>query len=256
MNPKISIVTVTYNCQDKIESTIKSIINQTYENIEYIIVDGKSSDRTCEIINLYKDKIKVFVSEPDKGIYDAMNKAATLASGEYINFMNAGDTLFNEYVIDDIFGKENGDYDVIAGQSEVDFDDFKTVSGNSHPSIRRPMSFNHQAVFLKLELMTKYKFDLNYKYCADRDLFARLFKGKDIVYSIPDLKIARIEAIGFSSSNAFECGKEGLLVLKNNNCITPFEYYFRMMFISLKELIRIFIPKSKLKYIYKLKSFL
>ena len=96
----ISIVTVSYNAVLTIEQTILSVINQTYPNVEYIIIDGGSTDGTVDIIKKYEDKIAYWVSEPDKGIYDAMNKGVVVATGEWINFMNAGDIFTDGDVID------------------------------------------------------------------------------------------------------------------------------------------------------------
>ena len=95
-NPLISVVTVSYNAVTTIEKTILSVINQNYSNIEYIVIDGGSIDGTVDIIKKYADKITYWVSEPDKGIYDAMNKGIIVATGEWINFMNTGDTFYNE----------------------------------------------------------------------------------------------------------------------------------------------------------------
>lgn len=89
--PKFSIITVTYNAEKVLEDTIQSVISQTYHHIEYIIVDGASKDGTLSIINRYRSRIHTVVSEPDKGLYDAMNKGIALASGDYLCFLNAGD---------------------------------------------------------------------------------------------------------------------------------------------------------------------
>ena len=101
--PLISIITVVFNGEKYLEETIQSVINQTYSNVEYIIIDGGSSDGTLDIIKKYEERIDYWVSEKDKGIYDAMNKGIDVASGEWINFMNAGDGFYADDVLDKIF---------------------------------------------------------------------------------------------------------------------------------------------------------
>ena len=96
--PKITIITVSYNCVDTIEKTILSIINQTYSNIEYIIIDGASTDGTVDIIKKYQDRITYWVSEPDNGIYDAWNKGIKASNGEWISFVGADDILINDCI--------------------------------------------------------------------------------------------------------------------------------------------------------------
>ena len=114
---KITVVTVCYNAVKEIEKTIQSVISQTYDNVEYIIVDGGSTDGTLDIIRKYSSRITRWVSEPDKGIFDAMNKSAHMATGEYINFMNAGDLFFDEKVLSDIFAGRSYDEDVLYGST-------------------------------------------------------------------------------------------------------------------------------------------
>ena len=94
--PKFSIITVTYNAEAVLEDTIQSVISQTYHHVEYIIIDGASKDRTLAIAERYRDRITLLVSEPDKGLYDAMNKGIHLATGDYLCFLNAGDSFHED----------------------------------------------------------------------------------------------------------------------------------------------------------------
>lgn len=103
MNNKISIITVCFNCADQLEKTILSYMSQTYNDKELIVVDGGSNDRTIEVINKYHENISKWISEPDEGIYDAMNKGLSLAVGEWVNFMNAGDVFTDKNVLTNIF---------------------------------------------------------------------------------------------------------------------------------------------------------
>ena len=102
-NEKISVITICYNAEKTIERTIKSVLNQSYKNLEYIIIDGGSKDNTMKIVKRYKDKISSVISEPDNGIYDAMNKGVRIATGEWLNMMNAGDCYTNDEVLNEIF---------------------------------------------------------------------------------------------------------------------------------------------------------
>lgn len=106
MDPIITIITVCFNAANTIEKTILSVINQTFTNYEYIIVDGGSTDNTLELIHKYSDKISLIISEKDKGIYDAMNKGVKLARGKWLNFMNSGDIFSDENVLMNIFSRD------------------------------------------------------------------------------------------------------------------------------------------------------
>lgn len=105
MSKKITVVTVCFNAESVLEQTMLSVLNQTYKNVEYLIIDGGSKDGTLDIIKKYSDKVK-WISEPDNGLYDAMNKGVKMASGEWINFMNAGDRFASNDVLEKIFAKE------------------------------------------------------------------------------------------------------------------------------------------------------
>ena len=103
LSPKVSVITVVFNSKNLIKATLESVINQTYKNLEYLVVDGNSNDGTSEIINFYSLYIARHIREPDKGIYDAMNKGIRLASGNWVVFMNAGDIFADDGVLSNIF---------------------------------------------------------------------------------------------------------------------------------------------------------
>ena len=122
LHPKFSIITVTYNAGKVLEDTIQSVITQTYKNVEYIIVDGKSTDSTMDIVNRYREHIHTIVSEPDKGLYDAMNKGIDLATGDYLCFLNAGDELHEDDTLQLIVHSLSGEKelpDVIYGETAI-----------------------------------------------------------------------------------------------------------------------------------------
>ena len=112
---KITIVTVTYNCSKILKETLESCINQDYENVEYIIIDGASTDGTLGIINQYSENISFILSEPDKGIYDAMNKGIEHATGEWIFFLNAGDKFYSNKTLSDLFHNIDSESDAVLG---------------------------------------------------------------------------------------------------------------------------------------------
>lgn len=165
---KITVVTVSYNSADDIRKTILSVINQTYPYIEYIIIDGRSSDDTLEIIGEYKNKISRLVSEPDNGIYDAMNKGIDLSSGDYIIFMNCGDVFASEKVISDMAEKiEDGDAviygNVVRHTLSMDYIDYpKPLEFFS-----KGMPLDHQSVLARSNLLKENKFSLDYKIISD-----------------------------------------------------------------------------------------
>ena len=162
-SPLISIITVVYNDIDSIEKTISSVLSQTYTNIEYIVIDGNSTDGTVEIINKYDNQISYWISEDDKGIYDAMNKGILNVNGEWINFMNSGDFFYDNDVISKIFTEEK-DYEnvsIIYGDHQIrrleHSEIFKALPLHL---FWKCMPFSHQSMFIKTELMKINLYDL------------------------------------------------------------------------------------------------
>lgn len=175
--PLISIITVTYNAKALLERTILSVIEQNYENIEYIIIDGGSTDGTLEIIKKYEKEISLWVSEPDTGVYDAMNKAIDMASGEWINFLNAGDTFIDSNVLNKIMSYTRDNSDLIVGNINY-------ISEYSERKIKAAglayafdgMFCCHQALFTRMSIMKRLKFDTAFKIAADYDFVLKCYK--------------------------------------------------------------------------------
>ena len=172
---KISIITVVYNSEKYIRRTIESIVGQDYPAIEYIIIDGKSKDTTMQIVNEYRDRIAVIVSEPDKGLYDAMNKGLRLATGSYVLYINSGDALSSPTLLSDIFNNVPADSDVIYGDTQITDEEGNILHNRRHRppeqlswrDYKRGMLVCHQSFIAKRTLCDEY--DTIYRYAADFD---------------------------------------------------------------------------------------
>lgn len=189
--PKVSIITASFNSERFIEDAIKSVILQSYGNIEYIIVDGASMDSTMNIVNMYRDKIDIIISEQDEGIYDAYNKGISLASGDVIYFLNTDDYLYDENVIMKVAEAFRHDRDACIIYGNVSVIDERT--GFRHTTGRRMelkdfslgIMSSHQSIFTKKKMFDKYGiFDKAFRVCSDFDFIAKCFIGdeKNILY--------------------------------------------------------------------------
>lgn len=202
MMAKISIITVTFNCQGTIESTINSILMQDFSNFELIIIDGASTDGTLNVINKYKSRIKCIVSEPDNGIFDAMNKGIERATGDFVLFMNSGDTFVNNHVLSLInFNKE---YGVIYGNMVINFRN-KKLECKPEPFFKskdyiKTMGICHQCIFVRTDLAKHYKFSQEFKIAADFNMIFQIWK-KGYKFRYVDVPIANYDTTGFSAQN-------------------------------------------------------
>lgn len=192
LTPKFSVITVCYNAQATLEDTIQSVIAQTYHHVEYIIVDGASKDRTLSIINRYHDRITTVVSEPDKGLYDAMNKGLRLATGDYVCFLNAGDSFHEDDTLQQMVHtlRELTELpDVLYGETalvdaEGHFVRMRRLQAPEHltwHSFRQGMLVCHQAFFAKRTLAEPY--DLRYRFSADFDWCIRIMKKSKVLHN-------------------------------------------------------------------------
>ncbi len=205
----ISVITVAWNAEATIEKTIISVINQTYKPIEYIFIDGKSTDGTNDIINRYRDEITLrniafkHVSEKDTGIYNAMNKGLELACGEWIYFLNADDRLYDDYVFEKVFCNsiKYEKIDCIYGNViHCHGDIFVKKRGAPIETIFYKYPICHQAAFVKRNTLMKYRFNEEYKRLADfNQFFSMYLDGKNFEYM--DIYIAFFSLLGVSQSN-------------------------------------------------------
>ena len=189
--PKFSVITVCYNAEATIEDTIQSVISQTYHHVEYIIVDGASKDRTMDIVNRYREHIAIIVSERDKGLYDAMNKGIGLATGDYLCFLNAGDSFHEDDTLQQMVHSIHTPQlpDVLYGETElVDHEGhFLRMRRLSAPevltwkSFRQGMLVCHQAFFPRRDLVMPY--DLRYRFSADFDWCIKIMKKSKVLHN-------------------------------------------------------------------------
>ncbi len=261
---RVSVITVCLNCKDRIEKTILSVINQTYNNVEYIIVDGVSNDGTVDIINKYNNIISYWISEYDEGVYDAMNKGIMLASGEWVIFMNAGDCFSNNYVIEKMMSsleKNKSNLNRIGliygnalvlnekigfsykrtGKEEIGINDFYL---NIINSFRNPIC--HQAAFFRKKLFKEIGlYNKYFMLAADYEWFVRYFKisGRKYKTKYIDLDIVDFQMDGLS----FDLLPQGLIE-KNKIAIKYFPFHILILH---EILFPIFYLKSKVLGLFK-----
>lgn len=232
---KISIVTIVFNNVKTIKDAIDSVLSQTYSDIEYIIIDGKSTDGTVEIIQSYGSKINKFVSESDNGIYDAMNKGLKLATGDVIGILNSDDFYISNHVIDKVIKEfeENNVDSIFADLVYVKSDNLNKVVRYYDSSRCFPENFKkalypaHPTFFVKKEIYDKYGvFRTDYKIAADFDLMARFLCTHKISYAYLKEPIIKMRVGGVSTSlkSLYINSLEQLRVCRENGIDTNLLY--------------------------------
>lgn len=204
---KLSVITINRNNKEGLNKTIKSVLSQTFDDYEYLVIDGGSTDGSTDIISAYSDKITYWVSEPDKGIYNAMNKAINRAEGEYCYFLNSGDLLASEDVFKDIF-RENSHASFICGNFIWDKKG-SLIRDESYKNRNWIFSLydiysgflNHQAFFIQKEMFNKYGlYDERFRIMSDWKLFFVAIGLYHETVEYKDVDIAIYDTEGFSST--------------------------------------------------------
>jgi len=184
-SPKISVITVVYNAVDLLERTIVNILAQTYSQIEYIVIDGGSTDGSLDIIKKYSNQIDKWISEPDKGLYDAMNKGISMATGNWVWFINAGDLIYSENTSSKMFDKFGFDGDIYYGDTMLVDDQYQEIGLRrlrppeklTWKSFQNGMQVCHQSILVKRNLADM--FDMKYPHSADFDWVIKALKKTD-----------------------------------------------------------------------------
>lgn len=222
---KVSIITVCYNSEKTIRDTIESVFLQDYPNIEYIIVDGASKDNTLNIVNEYQDRIATVISEPDKGLYDAMNKGIKLATGDIVGILNSDDILANNFTIamvvdslksvDGVYG-DVGFYDATMKKKTRHY----SSKGFHKSKFSRGFMPAHPSCYFKKALIDKVGFySLEFKIAADFDFLVRAFSLFDAEFRYLPLEIVKMREGGISTSGLSAnilLNKEIILSCRNN----------------------------------------
>lgn len=200
--PKLSIITICYN-DPKVEKTLQSITSQTWQDFEWIVIDGGSNQQTLDIFAKYQHRIDKFISEPDRGIYDAYNKGLSMSSGEYVNFMNAGDCFKSADVLKlAIQFLNESSHDIYYGEYEHCYNTHTTIS-NYPQMVNRDYFFqnslNTQSLFIKRSLFEKLGyFDLQYRIYADYDKMLQ-FITSNVQFKYIPIVVSSFDMYGISS---------------------------------------------------------
>ena len=220
-NPKVTVVTVVRNAIDALRATVDSVLAQTYGNVEYVIVDGASTDGTQAYVQSLGDRVDTFLSEPDKGIYDAMNKGIRLATGEWIIFMNAGDKFYAPDTIAKIFeGQAYDGYGVVYGDvAKAGADGNLVVKPAGEPHNSHRMFFCHQSAFYRRGELLDTLFDASHRMSADIHQVKRLWK-RGVKFLHVDIPVAIFDTGGVSNVRRSAGLRDNIAVVRELDSFT------------------------------------
>ncbi len=228
--PIVSVITVVRNDKEHIEATLNSLFMQDYSNIEYIVIDGASTDGTYEVLDRYRDKINILISEPDNGIYDAMNKGILLSNGDYVGFLNSGDEYVNSKVISTIFSKLDKCVDVIYGDSiEISGKGEKYIKAADFSVMEFSPAYRHGSSFTKRDIQKKYMFKVDNRklgYSLDWESIYSIYKDEHCFYYCKNV-IEKYQQEGISSNGYLNAWYNYLITSSYGNKISKLFYYFK-----------------------------
>jgi glycosyltransferase involved in cell wall biosynthesis len=221
----VSIIVVVYNAADSLEETIISVLEQDYPNKELVIIDGGSSDESLNIIKKYEHNISYWISEPDKGIYDAMNKGIYASSGKWIFFLGADDIFYSSNTLSEIFKKEEANIDFLYGNVQLKNSN-KILGGERDYNKLLQFNIPHQAIFYKKTIFNKFgPYNIAYKILADYDLNLKIFRDASVLKQYTPAIVTVFDNKGVSNytiDSAFF--KDQLIYLRKKENLSAWDY--------------------------------
>ncbi len=252
---KVTVITVVFNGDKYLERTIQSVTNQDYPNLEYVVIDGGSTDGTIDIIRKYQGKINYWHSKKDHGIYDAMNRGLDYANGRWVIFMNAGDTFYKDTTVSEVFSEVKEDYIVIFGGVQILYPGFSRVKSPGNPEdLWKGMQFSHQSSFINTKYHLSHPYNVLNKIAADLEFFynsfndgARFFKSTKI--------IATVITGGVSEKNRIATILASMSAICGNDLKLHIRAYFilRIVNSTIKSILKILLPYYLVKKLILLK---
>lgn len=254
--PLISVVTVVFNGVDALEETICSVLEQTYPRLEYVVIDGGSTDGTLDVIRRYEKRISFWSSEKDQGIYDAMNKGLSKVTGDWVNFMNAGDAFYSSKTVADIFNANPRGATVIYGGVEILYPDLRRIEPPGSPArLWQGMQFSHQSAFIDAKYHRTHPYNIANRIAADLGFFYQAYQER-ATFVATDKVIAKVITGGvsevsrvktFLSSGDAVCGAR----------LRPFirlYFYGRALSALVRALVKRCLPRSLVRKVIQMKS--
>ena len=214
MSKKLSIITINYNNKAGLQKTIQSVVSQTWQDFEFIVIDGNSSDGSKDVLYTYASFFSYYVSEPDSGIYNAMNKGIKISTGDYLMFLNSGDSLIDNTILEKLNAELNGQYDIYYGDIlHIDGikKEIRTFPKKLNFAFFYEQNISHQASFIKAKLFKDiFLYNENLKIVADWEFFTYAICKREASYKHLDCVIVTYDGTGISanSKNHPEIDKE------------------------------------------------
>jgi glycosyltransferase involved in cell wall biosynthesis len=254
--PLISVVTVVFNGVDVLEETIRSVLEQTYPRLEYIVIDGGSTDGTLDVIRRYENKISFWSSEKDHGIYDAMNKGLAKVTGDWVNFMNAGDMFYSSQTVADIFTANPRGSTVIYGGVEILYPDLSRIEQPWSPSrLWRGMQFSHQAAFTDAKYHQAHPFNIANRIAADLGFFYQAYQER-ATFVVTDKVVAKVTTGGVSEVrrvNTFLSSADAVCGARTRPFIRLY-FYGRAVSALMRSIAKRCLPRRLVKILIQNKS--